>query len=53
MDWTLQFASNWRKTETVQIEALKDLEALYEKYGTELIVNFEDHNVIIYDDYVE
>lgn len=53
MDWKLEFASNWRKTETVRIETLKDLEALYEKYGTELIVNFEDHRVIIYDGYVE
>lgn len=28
MDWKLEFASDWRKTETVQIETLKDLEAL-------------------------
>lgn len=53
MDWELKFASDWRRTETVQIETLKDLEALCEKYCTELIVNFKYHRVIIYDDYVE
>lgn len=53
MNWKLEFASNWNRIETVRIKTLKDLEALYEKYGTELIVNFEDHRVIIYDGYVE
>ena len=53
MNWTLQFASNLLKTETVRIETLKDLEALYEKYGSALIVDFEDHCVTVYDGYME
>lgn len=53
MNWELNFASDWRKRETVRIETIRDLEALYHKYGKKLIVDFEDRLVIIYDDYVE
>lgn len=53
MNWELNFASDWRKREIVRIETIRDLEALYHKYGEKLIIDFEDRLVIIYDDYVE
>lgn len=53
MNWELEFASDLRKVETVRIETLQDLEALYTKYGSELIVDFEEHHIMVYDGYVE
>lgn len=53
MDWELNFASDWSKRETMRIETIHDLEALYHKYDKRLIVDFRNRLVIIYDDYVE
>lgn len=53
MNWKLEFASNWNRIETVRIKTLKDLEALYTKYGTKLIVDFKDHRIMVYDGYIE
>lgn len=53
MNWELTFASDWRKTETVQINTISDLERLYHKYDSELIVNFEERRVTVYDGYIE
>lgn len=56
MKWKVFFASdvcNGSKTFTARIDSMRDLEALYHKYGKRLIVDFEAREIIIYDYYVE
>lgn len=53
MTMKLRKASDWCFDGTVEVNTLEDLRKLSEKYGAELIVNFEDNAVTIYDDYVE
>ena len=53
MDYELRFASNWNKTETVHIDTIEDLKALYNKYEARLIIDFDDHYILIYDYYIE
>lgn len=56
MKWKVSFASdvcNDSKTFTARIDSMRDLEALYHKYGERLIVDFEAREIIIYDYYVE
>lgn len=56
MKWKVLFASDgWQhsKTFTARIDSMRDLEALYHKYGQRLIVDFEAREITIYDYYVE
>lgn len=56
MKWKVLFASDsWQhgKTYTIRIDSMRDLEALYHKYGERLIVDFEAREITIYDYYVE
>ena len=36
-----------------EVSTLKELEALQERYGCALLVDFYDSSIIVYDDYVE
>lgn len=53
MDYELRFASNVYKTETVHIDTIEDLKALYNKYDARLIIDFDDHYILVYDYYIE
>lgn len=56
MEWKVSFASSvWddSKTFITRIDSMRDLEALYHKYGERLIVDFEAREIIIYDYYIE
>ena len=53
MKFELRKASNYRFVESIVINTLEDLKGLEEEYKNELIVNFEDRRITIYDDYME
>lgn len=55
MEWSMSFASDlWNvKSRKITINTLEDLQALAEKYKERLIVDFTEHEIIVYDYYVE
>lgn len=55
MKWSMSFASDvWNaKPQKITINTLKDLQALAEKYKQRLIIDFEEHEITVYDYYVE
>lgn len=53
MKFTLKKASVYRYSEEITINTLEDLEAIQKRAGYELIVNFEERTIWIYDDYME
>lgn len=56
MKRTVSFASSVyddSKTFVTRINSMRDLEALYHKYGERLIVDFEAREITIYDYYAE
>ncbi len=55
MEWNISFASDmWmKKPREIIINTLEDLQALAEKYKERLIVDFAEHEIIVYDYYVE
>ena len=52
MQYTLRKASDYQNATTIEIETLQDLQALQEQYGHELIVDFDEKDIVIYDDYL-
>ena len=53
MKFELLKASNRRFKKELEINTLEDLWNIYEKYENDLVVNFKDNQIIIYDDYME
>lgn len=54
MKFEILKASDLYYTEDIIINSLEDLQALYEQYGREaLIIDFDLHEITIYDDYME
>ena len=54
MKFTVVLASTWEVMEEVQINTMTELKELYQQYNEfELIVDFEEMTITIYNDYVE
>lgn len=53
MKFKLEKASDWDFKEEIEIKTLDDLECLYKKYKEELIVDFKEKIITIYDSYIE
>lgn len=54
MTFTIRKASDYKFSSTIDIETLDQLRELYDYYGkNEVIVNFDEMTIIIYDDYLE
>jgi hypothetical protein len=54
MTFEVQKASSYSFKDTVEISTLEDLKELYDKYGQEdLVVDFKDKEITIYDGYLE
>lgn len=53
MKFTLKKASDWKFKQEINIDTFKDLESIYEEYGTDLVVSFNRSEIKIYDDYIE
>lgn len=53
MEWKVFFAWSGNKPFTTRIDSMRDLEALYHKYGERLIVDFGAREITVYDYYVE
>lgn len=53
MQFKLRKASDYPSAVEVEIENLQDLQALQEKYDHQLIIDFEEKEIVIYDYYVE
>ena len=54
MKFTVVLASTWEVMEEVQINTMMELKELYQQYNEfELIVDFEEMTITIYNDYVE
>lgn len=53
MQYTLRKASRYEIKVEVEIETLQDLQDLQKKYGNQLIVDFEEKEIVVYDAYVE
>lgn len=54
MRFQVEKASDYDYQETVEINTIEDLIALSNRYNNEdLIINFRDNIIIIYDDYIE
>ena len=55
--WTIRKASDYRFEETRMVynpmTFTAILDELYNTYGEQLIINFEDCEIYIYDDYME
>lgn len=49
MTFTLYKASDWKFREEITVNSIEDLRNIYPR----LIVNFDDMEITIYDDYVE
>lgn len=53
MIFTLNKASDHNFSLLIEISSIKDLKEIAKQYDQELIINFEDSTIIVYDDYVE
>lgn len=53
MEFRLTKASDLFFETYVTIDTLKDLQELYDKFDANLIIDFEDKTIRIYDDYIE
>lgn len=53
MEFTLTRSNDWKFEEQIKISSLQELQALQEKYGYQLIINFNDMTIEIYDGYRE
>lgn len=55
MQFTIRQAKNYREVkEVIEIETMQELKDLCDKYGKhDLIINFDEKEIIIYNDYVE
>lgn len=53
MRFTIRKASDWESSEEITIATLEDLKTLSKKYDAQLVIDFEDKEIIIYDDYLE
>ena len=58
MKFKLLFASKlfnpgYKDPIIVEINSIDDLKKLYDDYGEDLIVSFEDGDIVVYDDYIE
>lgn len=50
--YTVYKASNGRLGDAV-INSIDDLKKIAKQHNAELIINFDEHDIIIYDDYIE
>lgn len=41
------------KSEEIEISSLSDLQDIQDKHGHELVVDFHNGTIIVYDDYLE
>ena len=53
MKWTIREAKHWSHTWEEEINSLEDLEKLAKEFNDDLIINFNDHEIIIYNYYIE
>ena len=53
MKFTVHKASNWNFEETVIFNTLEELKDYQLNAGASLVINFENSNILIYDDYME
>lgn len=53
MKFRLNKASNWRQNKEIEVVSLEDLQKIQEQYGRELIIDFSDKTIVIYDSYIE
>ena len=53
MTFTVQKASDWNFKETVTFNTLEELKDYQLNAGASLVINFENSNILIYDDYIE
>lgn len=53
MKFALYFAANGNLNEVVTINTMEELKALSQRFDAEVIVNFEENLIWIYDGYME
>ena len=53
MKFTVRKASNRNFEETAIFNTLEELKDYQLNAGASLVINFEDSNILIYDDYIE
>ena len=53
MTFTLYRTSDWENEITVTVNTIADLKAIFEKYKNEIIIDFDEMTIEIYDDYRE
>ena len=53
MKFLVTKASDWNWQKTIEIKSLAALKRLQDRYHCELIVDFAEMQIILYDDYVE
>lgn len=54
MTFTITKASTCKYDETIDVETINDLRELYDRYGrNEIIINFDEMTITIYDDDIE
>ena len=53
MKFTVRKASNWNFEETAIFNTLEELKDYQLNAGASLVINFEDSDILIYDDYIE
>ena len=53
MKWIIREAKHWNHTWEEEINSLEDLEKLSKEFNDALIIDFDDHEIIIYNYYVE
>ena len=53
MTFTVHKASDWNYEETVTFNTLEELKDYQLNAGVSLIINFKEHEIWIYDDYME
>ena len=53
MVFTVYKASDWDFKETITFNTLEELKDYQLNIGASLVINFENFNILIYDDYIE
>ena len=53
MIFTVHKVSNWNFEETATFNTLEELKDYQLNAGVSLVINFEDSDILIYDDYIE
>lgn len=53
MTFKITRASDWADLGTKEFYSISELKRFSEKHKSELIINFQEAMIIIYDDYVE